>query len=125
MRGNGLIGMWTAKGASHTAPISPTAEQLANELAERWAAIFAAKSWNERLELLNQVHEQLQEDLADLDLYSAVSPLFISKLIDRLEETPVTSLAQAHIYANSQKEEHRRVAGEWLAQHGAAPPRED
>jgi len=93
------------------------AEQLSTELAARWVRTFAAKDWRERLELLNQVHEQLQEDLRNLELYSAVSPLFIRKLIERLPNGPVRSLPQAHIYANSADEGHRRAAGEWLAAH--------
>ncbi len=93
------------------------AEDLAEELADRWASFFAPKDWFGRLQLLQQVHEQLQEDLSDLDLYCAVSPAFIRKLIDRLSNGPVTSAAQAHIYANSDDEAHRRAAGEWLAEH--------
>ena len=96
------------------------AERLSTELATRWLGMFAAKDWRGRLELLNQVHEQLQEDLHDLELYSAVSPLFIRKLIERLSNGPVHSLAQAHIYANSEDEGHRRAAGEWLAAHKSA-----
>lgn len=93
------------------------AEDLAEELAERWTSLFAPKDWPGRLQLLQQVHEQLQEDLGDLNLYCAVSPAFIRKLIERLSDGPVASVAQAHIYANSDDEEHRRAAGEWLTQH--------
>lgn len=90
-------------------------ENLVGELARRWSASFAALDWPGRLELLNQFHEQLLEDLGDLELYCAVSPAFIRRLIDSLAEGPVTSAAQAHIYANSEDAEHRRAAGEWLA----------
>lgn len=93
------------------------AEKLSTELAGRWAGVFAKKDWAERLDLLNQVHEQLQEDLGDLEMYSAVSPIFIRKLLERLSSGPIMSLAQAHIYANSENEGHRRAAGEWLAAH--------
>jgi hypothetical protein len=95
------------------------AEKLSTELAGRWETIFAKRDWEERLDLLNQVHEQLQEDLGDLEMYSTVSPIFIRKLLERLSDGPIISLAQAHIYANSQGEEHRRAAGEWLAAHEA------
>ena len=99
---------------------SGEAERLSTELAARWHAMFSSRDWRERLELLNQVHEQLQEDLHDLEVYSAVSPLFIRKLIEHLSNGPVLSIAQAHIYANSDDEEHRRAAGEWLAAHKSA-----
>src|SRR5215471_13674016 len=93
-------------------------ENLAEELARRWGGAFLGKEWPERLELLNEIHEQLLEDLGDLDLYSAVSPVFIRKIVTMLGTEPVTSAAQAHIYANSDDERHRQAAGEWLAGHG-------
>ncbi|HYM01788.1 MAG TPA: hypothetical protein VET85_02515 [Stellaceae bacterium] len=94
-----------------------TIEDLAEELCQRWAALFVQKDWSERLQLLHEVHEQLQEDLGDLAMYSAVSPVLTRKLIERLGDGPVTSTAQAHIYANSDDEEHRHAAGDWLARH--------
>jgi len=99
---------------------SSEVESLAEELTRRWTGAFAAKDWVERLALLNQLHEQLLEDLGDLDLYSAVSPVFIRKLIISLSGGPVSSAAQAHIYANSEDKEHRRAAGEWLARRKPA-----
>lgn len=98
---------------------------LAEELARRWTRDFAPRDWPGRLQLLNEVHEQLLEDLADWDLYCAVSPAFIRRLIENLADGPVRSVEQAHIYANSEAEAHRRAAGEWLARHEpreATPP---
>ena len=95
---------------------------LAEELASRWAPIFVEKDWPERLGLLEEMHEQLQEDLGDMNIYCEVSPILISKLIESLSDGPVTSMAQVHIYANSASEAHRRAAGEWLAKH-RMPPR--
>jgi hypothetical protein len=92
-------------------------KSLVEELVRRWTPDFAVRDWPGRLALLNQMHEQLLEDLGDVDLYCAVSPVFIRRLIENLSDGPVTSVAQAHIYANSADEEHRRVAGEWLARH--------
>jgi hypothetical protein len=99
--------------------ITRAAETLAEELAERWTSFFAPKDWPERLNLLQQVHEQLQEDLDDMELYCSVSSVFIRKLIERLGAGNIESPAQAHIYANSDSEEHRHLAGEWLAQRNA------
>ena len=92
-------------------------EELAEELASRWAPFFVPKDWRERLDLLKEMHEQLQEDIGDMDVYCAISPILIRKLIEKLSNGPVTSIEQVHIYANSAAEEHRRAAGEWLAQH--------
>lgn len=94
-----------------------TVDSLADELVSFWISLFEPKSWPERLELLNEVHEQLQEDIGDLDLYAAASPVFIQKLIERLNGGRIMSVAQAYIYANSGDEQHRRAAGEWLNLH--------
>jgi hypothetical protein len=94
---------------------TPQIESLVAELLKRWYTSFAAESWSERLTFLNELHEQLLEDLGDWELYCAVFPAFIAALIDRLGDSPVASEAQAHIYANSRQEEHRRAAGAWLA----------
>jgi hypothetical protein len=101
------------------------AEELSAELANRWHAIFASKNWAERLNLLQQVHEQLQEDLRDFKMYCAVSPRLIRRLIELVSDGPVGSLAQAHIYANSDDERHRRAAGEWLNAYSAEPAEAD
>jgi hypothetical protein len=95
------------------------AEKQALELAARWSAILIDKDWRERLDLLHQIHEQLQDDLNDLELYCQVSPLLIKSIIDALHGGPVTSTEQAHVYANSGDEAHRAAAGEWLAKHSA------
>ncbi len=96
-------------------PHQTQVEALTDELAERWTALFEPKTWPERLQLLGQIHEQLQDDIGDLEVYSAVSRIFIKKLIARLDDgKPVSSTPQAHIYANSDDEDHRRAAGEWL-----------
>lgn len=91
-----------------------TIEELSDELADRWASLFVRKDWTERFELLQEIHDQLKEDLDDMDLYAAISPILVQKLIDRLPPSPITSVAQAQIYANSASEDHRRVAGQWL-----------
>lgn len=88
---------------------------LVAELLKRWFTTFAAQNWQERLALLNELHDQLLEDLGDWEVYCAVFPAFIAALIDRLGDSAVSSEPQAHIYANSQREEHRRAAGDWLA----------
>jgi hypothetical protein len=91
------------------------ASELADELVARWRPLLVDKNWPERLQLLHQIHEQLQEDLEDIAFYSRVSPIFIRKTIDDLGDGPIISREQAHIYANSGDPEHRRAAGEWFA----------
>jgi len=92
-------------------------ESLVAELVGRWLPVFAAEDWPERLQLLHQMHEQLQEDLGQMELYSAVSPALIRELVEQLSAGAITCTAQAHIYANSDDERHRRMAGDWLDLH--------
>ncbi len=96
---------------------SRAVDGLVGELVSRWLPSFAGKEWPERLILLHQLHEQLQEDLGEIELYSAVSAAFIRELIEGLSAGPITCMAQAHIYANSDDHRHRRMAGEWLEMH--------
>jgi hypothetical protein len=92
---------------------------IAIDLAARWAGTLINKSWPERYELMRQMHEQMQDDMEDLQLYAEVSPRLIKRIIDELPGGPVTSLEQAHIYANSADKAHRDAAGAWLARHAA------
>jgi len=105
--------------SGHGGNMSTYAEKQAAELAVRWATVLADKTWRERLDLLHQIHEQLQDDLNNLELYCQVSPILIKCIIDALDGGPITSTEQAHVYANSGDEAHRLAAGQWLAQHGA------
>jgi hypothetical protein len=89
--------------------------QLATKLAQQWLPLLAPRDWKGRLDLLHMIHEQLQEDLNDLDVYCQVSPILVEKIIDLLGDSEVSSREQAHVYANSANPAHRRVAGEWLA----------
>ena len=95
----------------------PGAEELATELARRWEPLLVNKSWSERLQLLHQMHEQMQDDLEDLQLYAEVSPILIRKVIEALGGGAIASREQAQIYSNSAAKAHRDAAGAWLAQH--------
>jgi hypothetical protein len=95
----------------------PDASELARELARRWLPILIGKSWPERFDLIRQMHEQMQDDLVDLQLYAEVSPYLIQKIIEGLAGGPIESPEQAQIYANSAEAAHREAAGAWLARH--------
>jgi len=92
----------------------PDADQLASELARRWRPSLVNQNWAGRVDLIRQMHEQLQDDLEDLQLYAEVSPLLIKKIIDALGAGPIESVEQAHVYANSADKKHRDAAGAWL-----------
>jgi hypothetical protein len=87
---------------------------LVAELVDRWAPTFQSRSWAGRLSLLTEIHEQLLDDLGNFDIFAEVSPRFIAGLIDRLDEGPIRCDEQAHIYANSGNDRHRRLAGDWF-----------
>lgn len=93
---------------------------LSDELVNRWSARFLQETWPARLELLQQVHDQLKDDLKDMALYCAISPVLVQKFIERLPAEPIASVPQAQIYANSASDEHRRLAGQWLRAHQGA-----
>jgi len=96
------------------------------ELVHRWAAPLERKSWAERLTLLNEIHDHLMEELETFEELCEIFPRLVAGLIEHLGADDVTSLEQAHIYANSIDVEHRKVAGAWLAAHqgpGGISPR--
>jgi hypothetical protein len=95
--------------------------RLIDELVDRWAPIMQSKSWARRLALLAEIHEQLLEDLGNFDVFAEVTPHFIAKLVDRLDDGEIGSEEQAHIYANSGDPRHRRLAGAWFQTHRAGP----
>jgi hypothetical protein len=94
--------------------------ELAAELARRWLSLLAKAEWSQRVSLLLHIHEQMLDDLGDLDTYNQVSAFFIRDLIELLGGGPIASANQAHIYANSGDPAHRRAAAEWLEQHRPA-----
>ena len=89
-------------------------QQLAEELAELWADTLAAATWPDRLQLLGDIHDQIRSDIGDLDVYCAVSPIFVAGLLERMEGGGITCVEQAHIYSNSADKRHRDAAGKWL-----------
>ena len=98
--------------------LSQEIDRLSDELASRWLLSLERKNWTERLALISEIHEQLKEDLADIELYCALSPVFVRKIIEGLAQETVADAAQAQIYANSESDAHRRLALAWLRSSG-------
>jgi hypothetical protein len=105
------------------APASP--QSLAAELAERCYPPLRRKPWPDRLAALGEMHDQLRRDLPDGAVFRATFPLFVALLVDRFGNPPIGQQrdarehdarehdgwrAQAGIYANSARPEHRRAA---------------
>ncbi len=94
----------------------PSLEKLApliEELADFWVSALEHGNWEQRLQVLNKIHDQLRADLATKAEFEMVSPRFVSAIIDRLGAPPVESSAQATIYAYSLNEVHRDAASAW------------
>lgn len=87
---------------------------LVSELTDRWAPRLAPLPWSERLDLLADIHEQLFEDIGDINRYADISPHFIAGLVERWGRPSVLCEEQAQIYANSADEGHRTASGNWL-----------
>lgn len=96
--------------------------ELATELAARWAKQLRDHDWNERLSLLNDIHDHLRETIPDFEKFCQVFPQFIAELIIRLGDFEIRSEAQAHVFANSAAPEHRKAAGAWLSRHHRQRP---
>ncbi len=91
-------------------PAPPTPQSLAAELAERCYPPLRHKPWPDRLTALGEMHDQLRRDLPDDAVFRATFPLFVALLVDRFGNPPIAHRAQAGIYANSARPEHRRAA---------------
>lgn len=93
------------------------AEQLPTELAQIWARQLKPLSWEERITLMNEFHENLKEMIPDFEEFCEVFPAIVMETLNRIDEADISCDAQAHIYANSADEEHRQRAGAWFRTH--------
>lgn len=95
----------------HLAPAVPvTPQSLAAELAERCYPPLRHKPWPARLAALAEMHDQLRDDMADAAAFRATFPLFVALLVGHFGAAAITDRAQAGIYANSARTDHRRAA---------------
>ncbi len=100
-------------------PAPATPQSLAAELAERCYPPLRHKPWPDRLAALGEMHDQLRDDMPDGAAFRATFALFVALLVDRFGNPPITRehdgwRAQAGIYANSARPEHRRAAAALL-----------
>ncbi|MFP4075715.1 MAG: PilZ domain-containing protein [Halochromatium sp.] len=98
---------------SYHPPSLEKIEPLVEELAEFWISALEQGNWEQRLQVLNKIHDQLRADLATKAEFDMVSPRFVSAIIERLGAPPVEAEAQAKIYAYSLNEVHRDAATAW------------
>lgn len=100
-------------------------DELARELADFWLPALRERDWEGCLEVLDEIHAQLYQDLATIEEYESVTSRFVAAVIDRLGAPPITNAAQARIYAASAEEEHIGAAFAWEYGDPAANGGED
>ena len=91
--------------------------ELAVELADRWVKQLLGKSWKERLNLVADLYEYLRESTREFSDFCEIFPDTVAEIIDRLKESEVTCVEQAHLYANSRDATHRDAARTWFREH--------
>ncbi len=89
-------------------------EQLPKELAQIWARQLKPLSWEKRVLLMNDFHENLQEMIPDFGEFCEVFPAIVTETLELIDDPEISCDAQAHIFANSADEKHRRLAGAWF-----------
>ncbi|MBK1704663.1 PilZ domain-containing protein [Halochromatium glycolicum] len=97
-------------------------EKLVAELADFWFSALEHGNWEQRLQVLDKIHEQLRVDLATDAEYRQISPQFVAAIIERLGAPQVEAGAQAKIYALSANEVHRDASRAWNLQNGPDEP---
>ncbi|WP_038052619.1 PilZ domain-containing protein [Thioalkalivibrio sp. ALJ1] len=88
-------------------------EELAQELADFWLPALKGRDWKGRLEVLDEIHAQLYQDLPTLEEYDAIASRFVAAVIEQLGAPPIREAAQAKIYATSSDEDHWGAAFAW------------
>ena len=103
--------------------LEPTeAEIIAQDLADFWHDPIARRAWQQRLELIEKIDEEIKFFAATESIHRHVSTQFTSLLIERLTEPTVTCLPQVYIYLNSANLLHRQAAWAWLVLHDTNNP---
>lgn len=117
------------------APIKKTAAEVGEEignLLDFWAPAFAKLNWSDRLQLLEQIDEEIRRDWRHAPGVASVSEEFTAKLLDRLGRSVISCRDQADFYLNSLNPLDRDAASAWRAQGSSidgtavgASPRQD
>ncbi|WP_019625770.1 PilZ domain-containing protein [Thioalkalivibrio sp. ALJT] len=87
--------------------------ELAQELAEFWLPTLVDRDWEGRLEVLNEIHAQLYQDLPTQEEYDSIASRFVAAVIEHLGTPPICDKAQAQIYATSAEQGHWSAAFAW------------
>lgn len=97
-------------------------QQLVEELADFWFSALEQGNWEQCLQVLGKIHDQLRADLATEAEYREISPRFVAAIIERWGSPPVEAEAQAKIYALSAKEVHQDASRAWTLENRPEEP---
>jgi hypothetical protein len=101
------------------APIRKTAAEVGEEignLLDFWAPAFAKLNWPDRLQLLEQIDEEIRRDWRHTPGVVSISEDFTAKLLDRLGRSAILCRDQADFYLNSLNPSDRDAASAWRDQ---------
>ena len=88
-------------------------DELAEELTDFWWSAIRPAEWDRRMQILGEIHLQLQADLASHAEVDALWGRFVATVIERLGFPPVEGVSQARIYVRSGDVRHRSAAAAW------------
>jgi hypothetical protein len=89
------------------------------KLLDFWAPAFAKLDWPDRLQLLEQIDEEIRRDWRKAPDVGSVSEDFTAKLLDRLGRSAISCQEQADFYLNSLILSDRDAASAWRNQKHA------
>lgn len=104
------------------APVKKTLAETGEEveqLLDFWAPAFAKLDWPDRLQLLEQIDEEIQRDWRFSPDVGSISEDFTAKLLGRLGRTAISCQEQADFYLNSLIPSDRDAASAWRNQNSA------
>lgn len=91
-------------------------DEVVAGLVTLFEARFGALSWAERLRLLEEIFDYLEENSRDPRVVRTTFSQVVERLVDRVGSPDISCREQAHVYAASGDRCHRRLAGQWFAQ---------
>lgn len=82
-----------------------------------WEAAFLPLNWPDRLQLLEQIDEELHRGWRHAPTSEAISQALTERLIDGFGRPAILCREQADLYENSRRPSDREAASVWL-KHG-------
>lgn len=86
------------------------------KLLDFWGPAFVKLNWLDRLQLLEQIDEEIQRDWRHDPGCGSISAEFTARLIDSLGRSAILCREQADFYLNSRNVSDRDAASAWYGQ---------